>query len=164
MDKTDSRGRPWYSIRRARVVLPHDYQPVTVAVFFLPFDMSEKEIQEHFEKKYGAIDHVRLGWSLEEVEYRRTSTQIVFRDRTSAEDCLRDKVQVVPFWKYNYKVKVRMSNNQNYKKEMQAAMDERLKRMIERWDETPEERRMRRHTDRFLQELIPYYNPDEFDY
>jgi hypothetical protein len=58
-------------------------------------------------------------------------------------------------------VRCRKANRQDYRDWLQSFLDYTLQQKIERWDETPDERRYREQAEEYLAEVNPYYYYDK---
>jgi hypothetical protein len=58
-------------------------------------------------------------------------------------------------------VRCRKANRQDYREWLQSFLDFTLQQKMDRWDETPDERRYREQAEEHLAEIIPYYHYDK---
>lgn len=154
------RRRLRLSMKRVKPVLPDDFDPVTVVVFGLPYDMTSEEVEAYFSNEYGPVVEVSL--SPTEMEYRREYTFITFYDRQAALACIKS-CRRIPYQlgrepPEEYRVKVKMGRKQTYKARQQERLDEEWERWQAELNMTPEERRVQRMAQRALRDIIPYYD------
>lgn len=153
---------------KVRRIVPDDFDPLTLAVFDLPYDMMEGEVKNLF-GEYGCVTEVELfpmhtlvvhdGFQ-EEDESRRKFTLVTFEERDQGMECMRKlHRRVIPYQigreTYQFRISVKLSKRQDFKERLQAKWDEEFQER--RNNANPEMRRANRMADKFLRDIIPYY-------
>jgi predicted RNA-binding protein with RPS1 domain len=152
-------GKMGLSMKRVKPTLPDDFSPATVVVFQLPVHLEERENMEFF-TQYGQVLDISYGSRTRDDGVTREFTFVTFESRDEAVECLEHCKQVpvkIGSETHMYRVHVKMSQRQDYKKEKQQELDEWWERQQEEMNMDPMERRMKRRAERDLREMIPFY-------
>ena len=162
----EEHGRFAVSMKLVRKVLPDSFRPCTVAVFLLPYEMEQREVQRLFEA-HGEVLEVSLlpmPASMEEEHLRQVSF-VTFRHKSNAMECIAklDKTKIplqIGRDTYHYKIRVKLSHRQDFKQKLQEKYDRDLEQRLQASKPVdPDTRKIQRMARRELRELGI---PDEF--
>lgn len=152
---------------KVRKLVPDDFDPLTLAVFDLPYELTEEQIEEVF-GAYGhvvevhafpAISVIDVEGILVEDESRRKFTKVTFFDRAEGMKAMRGlHKKTIPYQigreTYTQRIGVRIAKRQDFRERLQAEFDEEFREIRENAD--PDTRRIKRITQRELGDLMPY--------
>ena len=160
------RGTLKLSMKRVKPKIRDDFQPVTVSVYQVPCELEEKPAKEFF-SQWGNVLEVTFSYNIYDSTMTRVSCRVTYETREQAEKCYKEckrlKLQIGRETSY-WKLKVRMNMEEGwFRKRMQTRLDKWWENKERKWAMTPEEWRIERAAQRSLQNLIPSYNPDEFE-
>jgi hypothetical protein len=176
--------RVLFSLRRVRRLLRDDFQPFTVALFNVPYDVSEQQIQQVLEQgnNGGKVLYVNFTTTsvyessdgltirepvmvtfLHEADARAAMTKW---NRTKMpfvmgydDDDIDENGQKVPFI-LSHRLRLKKAHRQSYREETQEYLDDRLAVKTKRWDETARDRYDRHLYDEEVAAILPYHVMD----
>jgi len=152
---------------KIRRILTDHFDPLTLAVFDLPYDMSEKDVEDLL-GKYGTLMDVDLlpmfservdgDGFFEEDDSSRKLTLVTFEEREEGKACMRQlhrKKILFPDGDETHlrRIGIKIGKKQDFKQRLQAQLDEEFEERQE-WAD-PELRRIKRRAERDLRELMP---------
>jgi hypothetical protein len=151
------------SLKRVRRVLTDEFQPFTIILFNVPYDLEEHDLEKLMSMN-GLVLHVTLSSHSPSIEqdHLRSFVFVTFLQKQDALAAIRKwNVTKMPVTlgneTYHYRVRAKMSHTQTYRQELQNALDEALYTKIARWSESSLDRRARIRADRDLRSIIPWY-------
>jgi hypothetical protein len=153
-----------FSLRRVRRIMRDDFQPFTIVIFDLPYELYEHELVKLMEETGGKVMDVRLNF-----QYQgdlREPSYVTFLKMADAVAAMRKwnttkiPVTIDGDATYHYRVRCMKANDQVYRKKVEERLNKELEDRIEKWDWTAEDFRNEQAVNRELMRIIPAYIAD----
>jgi hypothetical protein len=151
------------SLKRVRRVLKDDFQPFTICLFNVPYDLDTDDIKNLMT---GVVLDVSLSAHCPlERDHLRSYAFVTFLHQTDAMAAIRQwNINKMPLVlgneTYHYRIRAKRAHTQRYRQELQDRLDEKMYEKLELWTETPDGRRARQMAERDLRDMLPYYYAD----
>jgi RNA recognition motif. (a.k.a. RRM, RBD, or RNP domain) len=145
------------SVRRVRPELREDFQPFTLAIFGLPYDLYDDDISELL-SPFGSVIHVDLiNHDRPDRPDIRELAFVTFFSKEQAMACMKNFRRMPmeygedTLW---YHIRCKQAKTQDFKRHLQEHVNAEHEQKLQMWD-TPYY--IRRKAEQVLRDVIPYY-------